>query len=364
MPVPQTLRGSNRLTLTIAFHEAAGFHFKHLNKRTMFNIHKNLLFIGIFCALTLFGTSCAKEEAALPTIAAIAVTNDDFSTLESAAVQGGVAVVLSNPNPGDPSGAYTVFAPTNDAFNRLGLTSGDALAVLNPAFLTSTLLYHVSNGNLAGSSIKAGQRSGSALGPERRFITRGNDRFINGSKILATDVAADNGTVHVIDKVLLATGADIAQSTIALTQSKVFDAPELTFLLEAVLYADLAGALSATAGSPSFTVFAPTDAAFKQLGVDLGVALDKPADIRKIDKATVTAVLLNHVVNDGGKFTSEMNAGIIKPLGGTDLELGAYINGVLTIKGKSNGTKTANMVIPDVQTTNGVVHVIDRVLLP
>jgi uncharacterized surface protein with fasciclin (FAS1) repeats len=95
----------------------------------------------------------------------------------------------------------------------------------------------------------------------------------------------------------------------------------------------------------------------------LGVPLNVPSDIRKIDKATVTAVLLNHVFANGGLFTSEMNAGNFKPLGGTDVEFGAFTKGVLTIKGKSN-TVAANMVIPDVLTINGVVHVIDRVLLP
>jgi uncharacterized surface protein with fasciclin (FAS1) repeats len=176
-------------------------------------------------------------------------------------------------------------------------------------------------------------------------------------------VKAENGTVHVIDKVLLATGVDIVQSAIALKDSKVFNGPELSFLVEAVLYAELAGALSASPGSPSFTVFAPTDAAFKQLGVDLGVPLNVPADIRKLPKATVTAVLLNHVLNDTGKFTSEMNAGQVVPLGATALTIGAYTNGVLTVQGKGNKI-AANMVIPDVQTTNGIVHVIDRVLLP
>jgi Secreted and surface protein containing fasciclin-like repeats len=167
----------------------------------------------------------------------------------------------------------------------------------------------------------------------------------------------------VIDKVLLATGADIVQSALALTQAKVFVTPELTYLVEALLYAELAGALVASPGSPSFTVFAPTDAAFKQLGTDLGVPLNVPADIRKLPKDVVAAVLLNHVVADGGKFSSEMDAGAITPLGGESLTLGAFTNGTLTVKGKSNAT-TANMVIPDVLTTNGVVHVIDRVLLP
>lgn len=317
-----------------------------------------------FVTISLFSTmSCQKEEDTLPTIAAIAVTNADFSTLEDAAVQGGVAVVLSNPNPGDPSGDFTVFAPNNGAFARLGLNNGDDLKVLNDAFLTNTLLYHVSNGNLAGNSLLEGGISGSALGANRRFVVRGTDTYINGSRILATDISAENGTVHVIDKVLLATGADIVQSALALTDSKVFNNPELTFLVEALIYCELTGALTASAGSPSFTVFAPTDAAFKQLGVDLGVSLNVPGDIRQLPKAVVTAVLLNHVIADGGKFTSEMNAGTVTPLGGTALTVGTFNQGVLSIQGNNNSI-VANMVIPDVLTTNGVVHVIDRVLLP
>lgn len=322
---------------------------------------RTALFAALFIQLLV---SCKKDDdQPLPSIAAIAVANANFSTLESAAVQGGVAVALSNPNPGDPSGAFTVFAPDNAAFARLGFNSGDDLPALQREFLTNTLLYHVSNGNLAGSSIREGGMVATALGPSCRFVSRGADRYINGSKILATDVAAQNGTVHVIDKVLLATGADIVQSALALKDSKVFRGPELSYLVEAMLYAELADALSAKPGSPSFTVFAPSDAAFRQLGADLGVPLNTPADVRKLPKDVVTAVLLNHVIADGGKFTSEMNAGMVAPLGGMNLTIGAFNNGTLTVKGAGNAA-VANMLIPDVLTTNGVVHVIDRVLLP
>ncbi len=322
---------------------------------------KNYLLLLI--ALLLGQTACKKEEDVLPSIASIAVTNADFSTLEDAAVLGGVAAVLSNPNPNDPEGAYTVFAPNNAAFARLGFNSGADLRVLQPGFLTNTLLYHVSGGNLGSDRLSNGSTSASALGPQRRIVSRGGERYINGSKILATDVRASNGTVHVIDKVLLATGADIVQSALALRNAQVFVVPELSFLVEAVLYAELADALTAKPGSPSFTVFAPTDAAFRQLGQDLGVALNTPADIRKLPKDVVTNVLLNHVIADGGKFTPEMNAGAVTPLGGSPLTISPFTNGVVTVKGNGNSV-VANMVIPDVLTTNGVVHVIDRVLLP
>lgn len=329
-------------------------------------INKNILSKMLLAVLATFTLiSCETDsnyEDEEPSIAMIAVANADFSVLEAAAVQGGVAGALSNNNPNDPSGDYTVFAPTNDAFARLGLNA-ETLGVLQTPFLTNTLLYHVSNGNLLGNAINDGGSSASVLGLDRRFIERGSDTFINGSKILATNINASNGTVHVIDKVMIATGVDIVQSAIALQSSQVFTFPELSFLVEAVVYADLAEALTASPGSPSFTVFAPTDQAFKDLGSALGLTFTAPADIRQLPKDLVAKVLLNHVIGNNGKFTSELNEGTLTPLGGEDLALGAFTNGTLTITGAGNA-QAAKMVIPDVQTTNGVVHVIDRVLLP
>ena len=313
---------------------------------------------------TLFLASCdsGKEIQKDFSIAGIAVANPAFSTLESAAIYGGVVGTLSNANAGDPSGKFTVFAPTNAAFSRLGLNNSEDLLVLNKDFLTSTLLYHVGNGARPFASFMIGTNYASALGGiNRKFISRGNDTYVNGSKIIINDVQASNGTVHAIDKVMLATGADIASSTIALTQSKVFTNPELTFLLEAVLYCNLAGALTAPNGP--YTVYAPTDDAFKKLGVILGVPMNRPSDIRALPVATVTKVLLTHVFA-GEKFTSELNGGTVTSLNGQSVILGTFTNGVLSVKGAGNGTNTANMVIPDVKCTNGIVHVIDRVLLP
>lgn len=332
----------------------------------MKNIYKKFGIALAFSSVLLTAISCetsSSYEDELPSISNIAVSNDAFSTLEAAAINGGVAGVLSNSNPNDTSGDYTVFAPNNSAFARLGLDES-TLGVLQTPFLTNTLLYHVSNGNLPSSAIAANGTSASALGGlTRRFISRDGSIFINGSKIIATDITAENGTVHVIDKVMIATGGNVVESAVALQSASVFKNPELSYLVEAVVYAGLADALSNPAAK--FTVFAPTDQAFINLGAALGLTFDEPSDVRMLDKDLVTAVLLNHVFADTSKdsFTSELNAGSYDALGSDTITLGAYNNGVLTVSGSGNGTP-ANMVIPDVQTTNGIVHVIDQVLLP
>ena len=310
---------------------------------------------------------CAKNKEVAPTITNIAVTNPDFQTLEDAAIRGDVAVLLGNKNDADPSGNFTVFAPTNAAFARLGLNSAADLTALQQPFLRSTLFYHVYSGTLPGSALAPGSTSASALGPTRRIIQRADgSQYVNGSRILSKDVAAANGLIHPIDKVLLATGADVLNSAIALQSGGVFVKPELTFLVEAVVYCNLQSALTGTAGSPKLTVFAPSDQAFKDLGTLLNTPLNVPADIRKLPVATVTAVLLNHVIiggTQGGKFTPELPDGTTIAAAGGPIDLGTFNNGVLTAKGNGNAAP-ANMVIPDVQCTNGVVHVIDRVLLP
>jgi uncharacterized surface protein with fasciclin (FAS1) repeats len=300
-------------------------------------------------------TSCETNsdyENDLPSIAAIAVGGADFSTLEGAAVLGGVAGTLSNSNPNDPSGKYTVFAPNNAAFAKLGLVDEGSLGVLQTSFLTNTLLYAVSNGNLSSAGFNG--MSASALGPDRRFITRGADKYINGSKIIATDVAASNGTVHVIDKVMIATGVNIVESAILLQTSKVFKNPELTFLVQAVVSSGLAPVLADPANN--FTIYAPTDAAFKAAG------FPNIAAVAAAPQSLLRAVLLNSAV-PGGKFTSEQMSTTAMTAGGGTLTYSPFSNGTFTIKSNGN-TMVANMVIPDIKCSNGVVHLIDRVLLP
>lgn len=326
-----------------------------------FPIKAGLLALGL---LVLNG--CAKNKDVDPSITNIAVTNPDFQELEDAAIRGNVAVLLGNKNEDPASGGnFTVFAPTNAAFSRLGLNTAQDLGALQQSFLQNTLKYHVFSGSLAGSALTAGSMSNSVLGITRRIIRRADGTlYVNGSKILGTDVKAANGLIHPIDKLLLATGGNVVESAIALQTSKVFVQPELTFLVAAVVKCGLDGALS---GPGPFTVFAPTDQAFIEAGIPSVEAIN---NMTAAQVAALKNILLNHVLTGstavplGNKFTPELPENTsVSPLGGTPLQLGAFINGLITVKGASN-TVPANMVIPDVQCTNGVVHVIDRVLLP
>ena len=311
--------------------------------------------------LALAGSGCAKNKDVDPSITNIAVTNPDFQLLEDAAIRGGLAITLGNKNPNDPQGNFTVFAPTNSAFNRLGIREAVDLTALQPAFLTSTLRYHVFNGLLAGSSLNPGTTSPSDLGPTRRIITRADgSKYVNGSKILGTDVKAANGLVHPIDKVMIATGGNVVESAVALQSAKVFVQPELTLLVAAVVKCNLDGLLSQPG---PYTVFAPTDQAFRDAGI---ASVDAINNMTPAQVTALTGILANHVLagNLGNKFTPELPDGTsVTTFGGGSLQLGAFSNGVLTVKSKSISTP-ANMAIPDVQCTNGVVHVIDRVLKP
>jgi uncharacterized surface protein with fasciclin (FAS1) repeats len=343
--------------------------FNNKNIITMKNIYTLKKIVCLLSALIAI-ISCERNstfEDVKPSITKMVVLNPDFSVLETAAIKGGVAGVLANYNPNDPSGHYTVFAPTNDAFAKLGLNS-DNLSALNPTFLTNTLLYAASNGDLISDEFLPANLTASAFaGNTRRFINRNGDKYINGSKIITTDLKAINGTVHAIDRVLISSGGDIVQSTAAVAKGNVFVKPELTYLLAAVLFVErelpTVGIVNALATSPSLTVFAPSDKAFIDLGVILGLpAFKNPIDVERIPVATVKKVLYDHVIA-GGKFTSEMNAGPITNLNGTNLTLGAYNNGVLSVKGPSATSTPGNMTVPDIQTKNGVVHIIDKIML-
>jgi len=248
------------------------------------------------------------------------------------------------------SGPYTVFAPTNDAFSallgELGVTK-DALFANKP-LLNAVLKYHVLSGKVFKADIPLGkaivplaggffkiEAQGSAL-----TVTDGRNRVTN---VISTDGSALNGVLHVVDRVLLPANQDIVQTAQA--------TPSLSILVEAVTAAGLVDTLK---GPGPFTVFAPTNAAFAALLAELGVS--KVALLA--DTALLTRVLTYHVLPARVlKAEIPVNTPIATVQGQTIL-----INSSLQIidqRGRSSG-----IVATDIFNTNGVVHVIDRVLLP
>ncbi|MCW4014915.1 MAG: fasciclin domain-containing protein, partial [Candidatus Bathyarchaeota archaeon] len=243
-----------------------------------------ILLLGVFVM-----ASCSEDEddddtVVIPvesnTIVDVASANDDFSILVDALVMAGLDDDLANEN-----ASFTVFAPTNDAFvallDELGVS---ALEDIPSQTLTSVLLYHVLNVEASASVVSTGYYSTLSAGPAdgynlSLYVNKEELMLNNRAEIVQTDVMADNGVIHVIDKVVL---------PLSLTGHAVAN-ENFSSLAAAVTKAGLADALNDQ--SAVYTVFAPVNAAFEQLLTDLGVTLD---DLTADD---LTPILLYHVVN-------------------------------------------------------------------
>ena len=265
------------------------------------------------------------------TIVDIAAADGRFTTLVAAVEAAGLVDTLKGDGP------FTVFAPTDDAFAKLPAGTVDALLRDIPA-LTSILLYHVLPGSYMAADVLKMPFADTAGGPFVRFKADGGKVFINEAEIILTDIVAENGVIHVIDSVILPPDKDIVDTAVA-------DGRFTT--LAAALGA--AGLVDTLKGEGPFTVFAPTDDAFAKLPAGTVEAL--LADI-----PTLTNILLYHVVP--GKYTSADVSG----MSSTETALGQYVK--IQAPMEDVMINNSKIVITDIQTTNGVIHVIDSVLLP
>lgn len=314
-----------------------------------FNSLKNLSFLLLSSSIILF--SCIKDEDAVSnTITDVVVSNPDFSTLEEAVIKANLQTTLSSP------GTFTVFAPNNAAFTASGITSA-TLNTLTPTQVSNILLYHTLSSKIAAADVPAG--------PNAKVITASGDSvfvtknasgvYINGIKVTTADVAADNGIIHVIGNVLMPPTGNIVQTAVA---------SGLDSLVKAVTRATTAPGgdptLASTLSSAKLTVFAPTNAAFTQLLSALSLT-----NINDIPVATLLAVLRYHVVGNRA-FSSDLSNGNLTMLanGTTLINLSNGTGGVPTITGNGNGINKSNIIATNIMCRNGVVHLIDRVLIP
>ncbi len=307
----------------------------------------------------------ALELSIVNTIVEPAYFNKNFSLLTEAVVKANLLATLIN-----PAATLTLFAPDNAAFAAAGITSVTALTA---ADLTPILTYHVLGSEVFGNDLPATGSAVTTLGGDYYFSVNTNGAFINGnSKVTAATNAGgaldySNGVVHLINRTLLPPSKNVVE--IAVAASQAAEGAEFGQLVAALTAveddpegADLVTALS---GAGPFTVFAPTDAAFESLYELAGVA-DFDALVDEVGIPALEAVLLYHVVG-ARVFSADLHnltGTTVTTLGGTfDLHLGE-----LTITDTDEaldlGSADAVIVATDIIGTNGVIHVIDEVLLP
>jgi transforming growth factor-beta-induced protein len=284
------------------------------------------------------------------TIVAPAYFNKDFTTL-IAAVKAASPVILETLL---NSSAKTLFAPTNDAFTAAGITE-----LPDQATLDAVLTYHIIGAEVMAADIAVGSSAAETLNGNI-YLSRGEGGvFINGStEVVATDIEGSNGVVHVIDRTLMPPSMTIAEIVSDYAEGT---SAEFTQLLAALARTSGEGAddlLSAVSSDGDLTVFAPTDAAF----ADLYAALEVEG-IDDIPLETLIAVLKHHVVA-GRVFSSDLSSGSVGTLNGNvDVDLSANPP---TITGGSGGENVAELQtsLLNIHATNGVIHVIDKVLVP
>ena len=289
----------------------------------------------------------APAPAPVPTknVVELAQGTADLSILVEAVVAAGLAPTLSG------SGPFTVFAPTNAAFaaalTELGLTKAELLAPANKPLLTQILTFHVVSGKVLKAQVPVGapittlQGESFTVDPSLAIT----DQRARKANITATDIVATNGVVHLIDKVILPTNKNVVQ----VAQGN----PDFSVLVEAVVAAGLAPTLS---GTGPFTVFAPTNAAFTAALTELG--LTKAQLLDPINKALLTKILTYHVVS-GKVLKAQVPVGA--PI--TTLQTETFtVDATLTITDQRG--RKAKITATDIAATNGVVHVIDKVILP
>ena len=274
-----------------------------------------------------------------------------FTVLVAALEASGLDAVLA-----DETRDFTVFAPTDAAFTALlddlGLTAGDLLASPN---LTDILLYHVLADveiDSAAAIAAAGTTVTTANTDDVGISLRGMDMmdlFINASLVELADVPASNGVIHVIDTVLLPSEDDMMSGTIA---DVAVGNADFSTLVAALGAADLVDTLADPNGK--FTVFAPTNAAFDALLADLGITA--PDLLASPDLADI---LLYHVVSG-----REIPAAAAVGVAGNTIEMANEDPVALSLSGASLFANLSEVSGPNVDASNGIIHIIDSVLLP
>ncbi|MBS1178722.1 MAG: beta-Ig-H3/fasciclin [Proteobacteria bacterium] len=323
---------------------------------------KSWLKLMLAASTAILLTACGSDDddpapVTPPGTLAEVATSAGFNALVAAADKAGLVDELS-----DPNADLTVFAPTDAAFTALATSLGFAdanamVAALDGPTLAKILTFHVLPTNESAAELVAGGASQATLysltpgTPATLAVDTASgvkltDAALNQASVTSADVAASNGVIHVIDKVLVPPGV---LNVVQMAQSN----PVFSVLVEAVVAADLAGALS---GAGPFTVFAPTNDAFASALVELSITKDQ-----LLASPGLSGILTYHVVN--GDVRAADVVALPKPAAVTTLQGSTFsVDANLAIT--DGNARIAMLVATDVIASNGVIHVIDKVLLP
>eukprot|EP00041_Stephanoeca_diplocostata_P041704 m.1645156 g.1645156 ORF g.1645156 m.1645156 type:complete len:335 (-) comp65955_c0_seq1:6-1010(-) len=309
---------------------------------------------------TITALCTAASIPALDNIVELAASDRDLSTLVAALKAADLVSTLEGPGP------FTVFAPSNEAFALLPpRVLEELLKPENKAELVKVLTYHVVAGDIQAKDIKSGEHVKTVEGEDvTPFISSGKVYIEGGSRdnvaeVIQADVEASNGVVHVINRVLIPPHVpgpepprpNATKNIVQLAESN----PELSTLVKAVVAAGLADTLS---GAGPFTVFAPTNEAFDKLPAGVLERLLEPAN-----KAELVKVLTYHVLAADVQAKDIVSGRRVKTVDGEYITPFVSPQKNVFIEGGSRDN-IARVIAANVEATNGVVHVIDEVLIP
>jgi transforming growth factor-beta-induced protein len=303
------------------------------------------------------GVSSGRRYQLLPSqdLVENASAASTLSTLVTAITEAELVETLQGDGP------FTVFAPTNTAFEALPEGTLDELLLPeNQSQLADVLTFHVVAGEFLASDLSDGQRLTTVQGDDLIVYIQNGEVTINGAVVSTADAVSSNGVIHVIDSVLLPPSdeATVGDVTLPRTNDIVANAvlaDDLSTLVTAVTEADLVETLSDE--TASYTVFAPVNAGFDDLPTGTLDTLLEPANI-----ADLQGVLTYHVV-EGSYSASQLYDGqVLTTVNGQELTVSKTSSGVQITGGSSDNV--VNVAIADIYSSNGVVHAIDGVLLP
>ncbi|GIV71915.1 fasciclin domain-containing protein [Caldilinea sp.] len=283
----------------------------------------------------------APADESPGTIVDIAVSAGNFETLVAAVSAAGLVETLQGEGP------FTVFAPTDEAFAALPEGTIESLLADPEGALTQILLYHVVPGKVMSTDLSDGMTAETVQGSPVTFSIKDGVVKVNDATVIAADIEASNGVIHVIDAVILPPSEEAAEEAPGNIAEVAAAAGNFETLLAAV---EAAGLVDALTSEGPFTVFAPTDEAFAALPE--GTIESLLAD----PEGALTQILLYHVVS-GKVMSTDLSDGMTaETLQGSPVTF-SIKDGVVKVN-------DATVIAADIEASNGVIHVIDAVILP